>query len=185
MESACAPAGGLAPAAFFMLSIGAKRRQRMERSDPFERGPRRTMGLDRDARGREMDVPKWIRYAKATQRDRDPGRPARWCTGKSRMQGAHLVLCVIAYVRSSLPGSNSGASAGCAAAGEPKKSAASRAALKSTKGGGFGGNVGLASNVTRLCRSRSAGARPFCCLAINRVGVSCRAAPRFLRRESR
>lgn len=33
-----------------------------------------------------------------------------------------------------------------------KKSAVSRTALKSTKGGGFGGNVGLASNVTELWR---------------------------------
>ena len=40
----------------------------------------------------------------------------------------------------------------------PKKSAVSRTALKSTKGGGFGGNVGLASNVRPVSRISTAAA---------------------------
>lgn len=50
--------------------------------------------------------------------------------------------------------------------GRAKKSAVSRTALKSTKGGGFGGNVGLASNVGPLCPSPKRDASPVCCYAI-------------------
>lgn len=53
--------------------------------------------------------------------------------------------------------------------GGRKKSAVSRTALKSTKGGGFGGNVGLASNVRALCAGAGLTASTFCCHAKNGI----------------
>ena len=46
-----------------------------------------------------------------------------------------------------------------------KKSAVSRTAPESTKGGGFGGSVGLASNVVQVCITERSGCKYFLCFA--------------------